>query len=60
MEVVSVVIQSFVGLIFAIYGIGSLLSIRKKRERAKGEFVLSLVCILAGIFLLGYVAYRIL
>ena len=54
MEIVSAVIQCFVGLVFATYGIWSLLSIRKKREQAKGKFVLSLVCILVGIFLLGY------
>lgn len=58
MEIVSMVIQ-FVGLIFAIYGIWSLLSNRKKEEHAKEKFVLSLVCILVGIFLLGYVAYQI-
>ena len=60
MEIVSVVIQCFIGLFFAIYGIWSLLSNRKKGEQAKGKFVLSLVCILVGIFLLGYVAYQIL
>ena len=60
MEIVSVVIQCFIGLIFTIYGIWSLLSNRKKGEQAKGKFVLSLVCILVGIFLLGYVAYQIL
>ncbi len=60
MEIVSVVIQCFVGLIFAIYGIWSLFSIRKKRGQVKGKFVLSLVCILVGIFLSGYVAYQIL
>mgnify|MGYP007133031023 FL=1 len=60
MEIVSVVIQCFIGLIFAIYGIWSLLSNRKKGEQAKGKFVLSLVCILVGIFLLGYVAYQVL
>ena len=54
MEIVSVVIQCFIGLIFTIYGIWSLLSNRKKGEQAKGKFVLSLVCILVGIFLLGY------
>ena len=60
MEIVSVVIQCFIGLIFTIYGIWSLLSNRKKGEQAKGKFVLSLVCILVGIFLLGYAAYQIL
>lgn len=60
MEIISVVIQCFIGLMFAIYGIWSLLSNRKKREQAKEKFVLSLVCILAGIFLLGYVAYQVL
>ena len=60
MEIVSVVIQCFIGLIFVIYGIWSLLSNRKGGEQAKGKFVLSLVCILVGIFLLGYVAYQIL
>ena len=60
MEIVNVVIQCFIGLVFTIYGIWSLLSNRKRGEQAKGKFVLSLVCILAGIFLLGYVAYQIL
>lgn len=60
MEIVSVVIQCFIGLIFAIYGIWSLLSNRKKGEQAKEKSVLSLVCILVGIFLLGYVTYQIL
>ncbi|MDE7220982.1 MAG: hypothetical protein K2O45_15420 [Oscillospiraceae bacterium] len=59
MEIVSVVIQCFIGLIFAIYGICSLL-FNKKERTTTGKFVLSLVCILTGIFLLGYAAYQIL
>lgn len=60
MEIVSVVIKSCIGLVFAIYGICSLLSNRKKREQTERKFVLSLVCILVGIFLLGYAACQIL
>lgn len=60
MEIVSVVIQSCIGLVFAVYGICSLLSKQKKREQTERKFALSLVCILVGIFLLGYVAYQVL
>ncbi len=55
MEVVSLVVQSCIGLIFAIYGVCLLLSNRKKEKRMKSKFVLSFVCILVGICLVGYV-----
>lgn len=53
MQIVSVVIQCFIGLIFAIYGICSLLFNKKGKGQTAGKVVLSLVCILIGIFLLG-------
>ncbi len=54
MEILSLVIQCCIGFLFAIYGIYSIFSNRKKEKQTKDKFVLALVCILAGIFLLGY------
>lgn len=49
-----------IGLIFMSYGIVSLFLYRKKQEnRAKENFVLALVCILVGIFLVGHVVFKI-
>ena len=53
METISLAIQSCIGLIFAIYGIYILLTKRKKGKQTISKFVLALVCILVGIFLLG-------
>ena len=58
METISLAIQSCIGLIFAIYGIYILLTNRKKGKQTISKFVLALVCILVGIFLLGFVVYR--
>lgn len=57
-EIVSLAVQSCIGLIFAIYGIYSFSSNRKANEGKK--VMLSIVCILVGMFLLGYVVYQIL
>ncbi len=57
METISLAIQSCIGLIFAIYGIYILLTNRKKGKQTISKFVLALVCILVGIFLLGYAFY---
>lgn len=57
METISLAIQSCIGLIFAIYGIYILLTKRKKGKQTISKFVLALVCILVGIFLLGYAFY---
>lgn len=58
MEIVNLIIQSCIGLIFAVYGICSLLANRKKQT--KGKYILSSVCVLVGIFLLGCAVYQIL
>lgn len=58
MEKVGLVIQSAIGSIFFIYGIYVLLSNRKKEKQTRNNFVFSLVYILVGIFLLGFVVYR--
>jgi hypothetical protein len=58
MEKVGLVIQSGIGSIFFIYGIYVLLSNRKKEKQTRNNFVFSLVYILVGIFLLGFVVYR--
>lgn len=58
MENVGLVIQSGIGSIFFIYGIYVLLSNRKKEKQTRNNFVFSLVYILVGIFLLGFVVYQ--
>ncbi len=45
-------VQFCIGIIFSIYGVFSLFQNRKKQEKEK--LVISLVCILIGIFLFGY------
>ncbi len=55
MENVSLVVQGCIGLIFLTYGICLLLSSRKKESKQGNKLVLSLVCFLVGIFLLGFV-----
>ena len=60
-EIVILLVQVCIGLVFAIYGICSLLRNRsKKGEQTSEKSVLFLVCVLVGIFLLGYVVYHVL
>ena len=52
---ISIAVQGCIGLVFTVYGGSSLL-----RGRGKGGMLpLFLACVLAGLFLLGYAADRI-
>lgn len=60
MEIRSLIIRGFIGLIFAIYGFVTTLRYYKKRENRKKEnLVLSLVCIFVGAFLMGHIILEI-
>lgn len=54
MEMISLVIQSCIGLVFTVYGAFSLLQARKN----KGKGSIALACVLAGVVLLVYAAAR--
>ena len=51
-KIMDTFVQFCIGIIFSIYGVFSLFQNRKKQEKEK--LVISLVCILIGIFLFGY------
>ncbi len=53
----SILIQLCIGFIFVTYSIYSLL--RNRRAQTKENVIVCLVCILAGIFLLGYAVFQI-
>ena len=60
MEIRSLIIRGFTGLILAIYGFVTILRYYKKRENQKKEnLVLSLVCIFVGAFLMGHIILEI-
>ena len=54
MGILGFVIKVCIGFIFTIYG-GFLLL---RNRKGKGKLVLSLVCVLVGLFLLGYAVYQ--
>lgn len=56
MEMISLVIQSCIGLVFTVYGAFSLLQARK--NKGKGSITLSLACVLVGVVLLVYAVAR--
>ena len=53
-EMISLVIQSCIGLVFTVYGAFSLLQARKN----KGKGSIALACVLVGVVLLVYAAAR--
>lgn len=60
MEIRSLIIRGFIGLIFAIYGFVTILRYYKNRgNRKKENLVLSLVCIFVGAFLMGHIILEI-
>ena len=60
MEIRSLIIRGFIGLIFAIYGFVTILKCYKNRgNRKKENLVLSLVSIFVGAFLMGHIILEI-
>lgn len=59
MEFMILMVQGCAGAALTLYGSYSLIRYRKKRMNLTGKFVLSFVCMLAGIVLLGYVFGRV-
>ncbi|MCI8848108.1 MAG: hypothetical protein HFF86_02370 [Oscillibacter sp.] len=60
MDRISLAVQACIGLFFAVYGVYSLYP-KQERQNGQGKekLVLSPVCILVGICLLGYVGYQV-
>lgn len=56
MNPVILAIQGCIG--FALAADGVYLLVRNRRRRRREAFVCALACVLAGIFLLGYVIYQ--
>ena len=53
----ALLIRFFIGFIFAVYGVCSVLTSRK--NQAAGKLPLGLACLFAGFILLGYGVYQI-
>ena len=52
----ALLIRFFIGFIFAVYGVCSVLTSRK--NQAAGKLPLGLACLFAGFILLGYGVYQ--
>ena len=56
MDRMAAAIQFAIGLVFALYGVFTLL---RAKRRPKGNALLALACVFVGIFLMGYAAFQV-